>query len=332
MCITPFYKKTNTGQEQALPCGKCPVCLNKRISSWSFRLMQEEKNSYSSLFITLTYATKHLPITDNGFKTVSRQDVVKFLKRLRKAHDTDPDLQRYSKSITRLKYFLAAEYGTETKRPHYHLILFNCRSKHIAPSWGLGDVHFGTVNEASVGYTLKYINKPPVAKKHKRDDRVPEFQLMSKGLGKNYLGDFEYEKYQYCNRKEYFKTHRNFLVSPWILDTQRLRFHQPRIRTITCATLKNPSKTFAWHRRSLMDRMYCNLRDGNKITMPRYYKQQIYHEQERKAIGAKAALKIAETTELERALQGELYYQNRAASHLALFNSFYAAQRMRNTI
>lgn len=51
----------------------------------------------------------------------------------------------------------------------------------------MGTIHYGEVSEASVGYTLKYINKPKRIPLHRNDDRQPEFALMSKGLGANYL-------------------------------------------------------------------------------------------------------------------------------------------------
>jgi len=42
----------------------------------------------------------------------------------------------------------------------------------------------------------------------------------------------------------------------------------------------------AWHKAKLTDRMYCNLTDGKKITMPRYYKNKIYDDNERLLVSA----------------------------------------------
>lgn len=53
----------------------------------------------------------------------------------------------------------------------------------------MGSVHFGQVTGASIGYTLKYICKRCVIGLADWDDRVPAFQLMSKGMGKAYLTD-----------------------------------------------------------------------------------------------------------------------------------------------
>lgn len=56
-------------------------------------------------------------------------------------------------------------------------------------SWKLGHVHAGTVTLASIEYTLKYISKKGRIPMFHGDDRVPEFSLMSKKLGDNYLSE-----------------------------------------------------------------------------------------------------------------------------------------------
>lgn len=166
----------------AFPCGKCPECLQRRASGWSFRLMQEERVSTSAFFITLTYAPEHLPISRAGFKTLNKTDVQKFVKRLRKAHEKET-------GQLPIKYYVCGEYGGQTARPHYHMILFNAVLSKIDPAWNLGKIYYGFVAEASVGYTLKYMSKPPRIPMHRNDDRLREFSLMSKGLGKSYMSE-----------------------------------------------------------------------------------------------------------------------------------------------
>lgn len=177
MCDTPFYKQPDGYLRKIpLPCGKCPVCKTKRVNQWAFRLMQEEKVSSSAYFVTLTYSTDNVPISKNGYMTLVKKDVQDFMKRLRK------------KEQNKLKYYCAGEYGETRMRPHYHMILFNLSDKEtILPAWQHGDVHFGTVTGASVAYTAKYIDKDKRIPLHGRDDRIPEFSLMSKGLGASYL-------------------------------------------------------------------------------------------------------------------------------------------------
>lgn len=163
-----------------LPCGKCLECKKRRISGWSYRLMKEEQRSTSALFVTLTYDTDHVPLTQKGYMTLRKQDVQLFLKRLRKKYE-------HTKGSRKITYYCAGEYGGRSSRPHYHIILFNASEEKIEKSWNLGSIHIGKVNHSSVGYTLKYISKPGRIPYHKNDDRKKEFSLMSKGIGSNYL-------------------------------------------------------------------------------------------------------------------------------------------------
>lgn len=180
-CQTPFVvKDVKGGQNIPVPCGRCYECLSRRASAWSFRLMQQEKISNSAHFITLTYDTEHVPITQAGYMSLEKEHLQKFFKKLRKRAETLAD-------GLPIKYYACGEYGTKKLRPHYHIILFNADVSHISTSWDKGEVYFGNVTGASIGYTLKYMNKAKRIPMHAKDDRVPEFSLMSKGLGKNYL-------------------------------------------------------------------------------------------------------------------------------------------------
>lgn len=281
-CITPFYKRQDD-KYTPLPCGKCPECLARRTSGWSFRLMQEDKNSYNAYFITLTYDTKHIPISKNGFLSLQKRDLQLFFKRLRKSHSSlYKKLQLPDISQRRIKYYAVGEYGTQRHRPHYHVILFNCFAELIHEAWrdpetkqSIGEIFYGTVTEASVGYTLKYMCKQPQKRKHARDDRTREFSLMSKRLGVSYLTD----------------------------------------------------NMIRWHKNDLENRMYCNLMDGKKIAMPRYYKEKIYTTQEEKW-----RIK-AHFSALSEAIDQPLSEHELAEAHLASFNKFYhRAEQGRNKI
>jgi hypothetical protein len=154
--------------------------MKRRTSGWSYRLIKEGERSSSALFITLTYDTDKVPITQKGFMNLDKQDVQKFFKRLRKL------------SNNKLKYYVCGEYGTKKMRPHYHIILFNANKEMIQKAWSLdgkhiGSVHIGQVNAATIGYTLKYMTKKGKIPVHYNDDRQKEFSLMSKRLGDNYI-------------------------------------------------------------------------------------------------------------------------------------------------
>lgn len=141
--------------------------------------MQEERVSTSAHFVTLTYNSTHIPISVNGFMTLRKKDLQLYWKRLRKLH---PD-------GVKIKYYACGEYGEKRSRPHYHAIVFNADERLISDAWGLGHVHIDKVTSDSVAYTMKYIDKGTFRPHHLRDDRVPEFSVMSNGLGISYLSD-----------------------------------------------------------------------------------------------------------------------------------------------
>lgn len=152
------------------------------------------KDVDSAHFITLTYAPEFCPVTPNGFMTLNRDDITKYFKRLRKWMKDD------TVNLRPFKYYLVGEYGTETRRPHYHGIFFNGSLRHIEESWcdtsnakkrgqgrPLGIVHSGSVTSDSIAYCVKYLDKGRTVPLHARDDRVKEFSRMSQHLGANYL-------------------------------------------------------------------------------------------------------------------------------------------------
>ena len=127
------------GRKEFVPCGKCNFCLESRRAEWSFRLRQELKVSTSAHFLTLTYEDQKLPRTADGLGTLLKSDLQKFFKRLRK------------ESVNKLRYYAVGEYGTNTERPHYHALLFNCENKVLEETlvtvWSLGQVQIGTVTD-----------------------------------------------------------------------------------------------------------------------------------------------------------------------------------------
>lgn len=191
-CDSPFYVQRFKSSLEKVPvaCGKCPPCKQRRVNEWAFRLMEHEKRSVSSSFVTLTYDTRHVPISENNFMTLNKVDFQKYMKRLRK-----------SLPGVKLSYYMCGEYGSKNHRPHYHMILFSSAvfdPEKISDAWELGTVHVGSVTGDSVAYTLKYIDKSNFQKKHSRDDRIPEFSLMSKNLGLDYLSQ---------ETKDYHRSH-----------------------------------------------------------------------------------------------------------------------------
>ncbi len=193
MCRQHFHLKTDKGNFN-VGCGKCYQCVAQRKAQWEFRIQQEQKTCLSSAFLTLTYDEGHIPTT-NGATHLHKKDLQNFIKTLR-----NENLRNYKKEYKlktikdaqqeapQIRYFACGEYGEETNRPHYHIILFNYPSKHydtLSQLWGKGHVHVGDVNNATIGYTAKYLMKP----KEDKHIKWPMFNTMSRRpfIGHQYM-------------------------------------------------------------------------------------------------------------------------------------------------
>lgn len=238
-CDSPFYITVKWQSEQIpCPCGRCPPCQKQRVSQWGFRLRKQEELSHSAFFVTLTFDTTNVPISGRGFMTLCKGEYQKFMKRLRKLTP---------KNDAKISYYACGEYGTKNYRPHYHAIIFNASEENIAKAWQKGEIHIGKVSGASIAYTLKYINKGKIIPMHRNDDRLPEFSLMSKGMGANYLTE------------------------------QMVSYHKADL-----------------------SRAYVTLPDGVKIALPRYYKNKMYNESERKQQAHICKIRAAENDHRNR--------------------------------
>jgi len=89
-------------------CDKCAGCRIRKRMDQSTRLTHEAQFNEHSWFITLTYDDDNLP--ENGSLVAAHQSA--FMKALRK------------KLRKKMRFFSIGEYGEQTLRPHYHLILF----------------------------------------------------------------------------------------------------------------------------------------------------------------------------------------------------------------
>lgn len=229
MCVSLTTKKnpaygTNPTAEYMIsyPCGKCPLCIKKRLSNWIFRIEQMQRVTYNNQFITLTYDRANIKYNMEAQK----RDIQNFIKRLRKnqasatQHDAcDP--------YSRIKYICVSEHGSKgTKRVHFHLLMFNApTAKDIHSTWGMGYTSSAPINERRIKYVFKYVQKDA---KHRKN-----FQLTSKGIGANYL----------------------------------------------------TAQVVEYHNRSI-ENCYIRKRDGYTMSIPKYYKDKIYNEEQKRKVTA----------------------------------------------
>lgn len=198
----------------SVPCGKCPDCRKKRAMEWSFRLTQEQRESYTGMFLTLTYRDEDLVYSVAAKEPeLHFEHTQAFIKRLRRKASymykkkNQPDFRKYGRHAqvfeqrfqemegSKIRYYLVGEYGTQNGRPHYHMIVFNIPRPlkyELEKIWGHGRVDIGTVTAKSVRYVANYV----MASGDQHEDKVQESARMSNGIGANYLEKAGYHRKQ----------------------------------------------------------------------------------------------------------------------------------------
>lgn len=196
MCTSPIQLKLQ-GKTSYFPCGKCMSCRINRTSSWTLRLLYENYSNPDAIFVTLTYNDENLP----GDNSLHKEHLQAFFKALRQ----DIKCQGLNKKV---RYFACGEYGDKNERPHYHAIIFGLSDsdediKLVSDNWHYCDSFLfdkkhkgiGTVTKDSMRYVTGYIQKKlfgDVAEEEYKE-RVPPFQLCSRGLGLDGFLALDYE-------------------------------------------------------------------------------------------------------------------------------------------
>ena len=152
-----FYDIIPSKRIVTIKCGKCDECRKEKMLEMKNRLKKELNKGEPAFFLTLTYDEQHI-------KNLNKRDIQLFLKRMRKKN--------------KLRYFYVGELGEETKRPHYHMIIFSkepedleeCieqtkkgfkqyKSKKIQTLWQNGLIRISKMELPLIGYICKYMLK-----------------------------------------------------------------------------------------------------------------------------------------------------------------------------
>ena len=176
------------------------------------RCMHEAQLHENNCFITLTYDNTHLP--SDG--SLHYEDFQRFVKRLRKKF-----------GHTRIRYYMAGEYGENFGRPHFHACIFGFdfsdkklwkrsssgsmlyRSQDLETLWPFGYSSIGDVNFESAAYVARYIMKKVTGHNSKAHytqtdtetgeitTRKPEFNKMSlkPGIGYDWYKTYKTDVY-----------------------------------------------------------------------------------------------------------------------------------------
>ena len=168
-----------------LPCGQCIGCRLEYSRQWAVRCVLEAMQYEHNYFITLTYSPEEIPKKyDNvnidfdtgefvGYFTSNPlvpEHVTKFMKDLRRYFEYHYDWHN-------IRFYAVGEYGEQSMRPHYHLILFNCPIPDLEllgvsngqtfwksdilqeQIWKKGIVSIGTCTFESCAYVARYMLK-----------------------------------------------------------------------------------------------------------------------------------------------------------------------------
>lgn len=219
------------GRVLKIPCGQCIGCRLEYSRQWANRCMLELGYHDQSWFVTLTYDDAHVPRTwavdkETGevvapAMSLRSRDLQLFLKQIRYRFPND-----------KVRFFAAGEYGDNTLRPHYHLIIFGLHLQDLIPykNSPLGYQYFnseslsrcwidgsdgssrgyavvGAVSWDTCAYVARYIlkkQKGATASLYADLGIEPEFSRMSRkpGIGRQYYDDhpeiWQFDKINVC--------------------------------------------------------------------------------------------------------------------------------------
>lgn len=182
-CLNPIKLRDKLGRLVVVPCGHCYQCKKTRSKEWAFRIMCEQLDHKNSVFITLTYSPENITYVPGAtppfYATLYSKDLTDFFKRL-----------RFNLGNRKIRYYACGEYGGETKRPHYHAILFDVDYSDtpiIEKSWNKGFVKVEDVNIATISYVAGYVQKKLYGNDTYPDCIEPPFSRMSKSIGKKFF-------------------------------------------------------------------------------------------------------------------------------------------------
>lgn len=179
------------GREWLAPCGKCLACRIQKRSMWVMRMLHQTSEYPDAAFVTLTYASEHMPSSPSRPDGVLVfHDLQNFWKRLRK------ELKRIERG-TKISYYSCGEYGEEGNRPHYHAIVWGITPHDedmVQKVWGLGRSQCDFVEAESIRYVAGYVTKKlGLDNSVSRQGYPRPFQAASGGIGVEWLKRNWYE-------------------------------------------------------------------------------------------------------------------------------------------
>lgn len=254
MCYTPISLKKNN-KNLIAPCGKCSQCIQRNRAEWMCRNLIHAKYHEHALFATFTYSNdciKELPYNDKADLHLRHPTHMRnYLSNL-----------RYY--IPDLSYYGVHEYGDNTQRPHYHLIIYTDSDdshEKIESLWKYGYTSLYPAKQQAIHYVSGYVQKETYYNRVS----ISYLDYLTNTLGKN--------------DPKYLESYRNRLIFE---ETKKLMSRRPAIGH----QLLDDQEMVNWIReQALTNNSYPRLElNGNTYRLPRYYIKKLFSDEEREKI------------------------------------------------
>lgn len=191
LSITYNFNESIRGLESfQFDCRKCLPCRLNQAREKAIRAFHESKMHPENSFLTLTYDDDHLESPRLIYAHIQT-----FMDSLRNRYPT-----------RKISYMVTGEYGDKTKRPHWHLLLFNYSgpnpkhkyttdhgervytSQELTDLWGKGNVEFGSLTMDSASYVARYAAKKLTHGKDQDHDYHPIHKTSSRyAIGRSWI-------------------------------------------------------------------------------------------------------------------------------------------------
>lgn len=211
-------------------CGKCIECKKQKAREWQVRLQEEIRHDKTGKFVTLTFSDESIKELSKEIKNLDGYNLDNEIATLATRRFLERWRKKYKKSV---KHWLVTELGGNgTENIHMHGIIWtNENAKTINEIWKYGFTWVGDkenegyVNEKTINYIVKYVNKTD--EKHKEyNSKI----LTSAGIGKKYIERPDSKKniYKGKDTKETYTTRQGIKLAMPIYYRNKIYTEQER--------------------------------------------------------------------------------------------------------
>lgn len=189
-------------------CGKCIECKKQKSREWQVRLQEEIRHDKTGKFVTLTFSNESIKELTEEIKGLEGYELDNEIATLGTRRFLERWRKKYKKSV---KHWLVTELGGNgTENIHMHGIIWTDKpAEEITKIWKYGFTWIGDknsggyVNEQTINYVVKYVNKTDQLHKE-YNSKI----LTSPGIGKKYIdrNDSKNNKYKGEETKETYTT------------------------------------------------------------------------------------------------------------------------------